>query len=90
MKNQNDKEQAMRQALEPIANAFRESFISSMILRLHVHIQLARNNGAEPEDMDNVMTNAIESSAAISERFLAELSEARKAAHVLKELRNDK
>lgn len=76
----NDKEKAaLRKAIDPIATEIRNNFLEAMVLRVDVHIELALSNGAEDEDIPEVIANAIETAVGITTEWFAKLGELDKA-----------
>ena len=71
--------QALKTALIPMGETFKESFLNAMVLRCEVHVAVAMMNGAEPEDTHEIIARAVDSSAALTADFLNRLGEVEKA-----------
>lgn len=72
-------EKALRDSVEPIANEIKKTWIKAIVLRVKVHLSLAISNGAEPEDLGEVMARAIESAQPITQKFFDDIGEVDKA-----------
>ena len=68
-------EQMLTAMLEPIAEITKQTYIKAMILRIDVFKCLAVDNGAELEDIPDVVAQAIASAQPIVQKFLDELGE---------------
>lgn len=69
----------LRERLAVMGNEVRETYLQAMINRIDVHLILADQNGAEAEDIPDIVTQAITSALPIVSRFMAELGEVDKA-----------
>ena len=72
-------EKLLREMIQPIASQVTELFIKALILRCNVHQQLALMNGAEPEDMGEVVSLAIESSVEVTKQWMDDIGEMKMA-----------
>lgn len=68
-------EAQLREMITPIADTVRQSFVSSLILRCDVRLCMAIDNGAEPEDFGEVISQALESATPLTAKFLDELGD---------------
>jgi len=69
---------------KPIGQALAECFVSSMVMRCDFHYELAMRNGAEADDIPQIIKDAIESAELITKRFLDELSDVERATKFVK------
>jgi orotidine-5'-phosphate decarboxylase len=81
-------EAALIVALDPMAEALKQSFIKALVLRVTVHIQAALNNGAEQDDVPELLVRAIDSSTPITKRYLDEIGDVKLAKEIIHERRN--
>lgn len=65
--------------LKPLADEVSETFRRAMLLRVTVHVELALSNGAEDEDINAVIIEAIRSAAIITEKFMNEICDLKKS-----------
>ena len=72
-------EKELVKVITPICGMLADSYLRALLLRCQVHALLAERNGAEPEDMPEVIAHAIESQQPIVQRFLDEVGELKKA-----------
>ena len=82
-------EAQLRIMLKPMCDIVGDSYMKAMILRCNVHQRMALLNGAELEDIAEVIARAIESAQPITKDFLDKISEMDKAIKIAKENRND-
>lgn len=68
-----------------IAAALSRTFINALQLRVKVHVTLAMQNGAEEEDLPEIISDAIVSGCELSRRSMIIISEEKKAQKILEE-----
>lgn len=79
-------ESIFRGLLYPLAEQVKQAFISAMVLRMKVHIRLARDNGAEDEDIPEVINRCFQTGADSLLIEMQKLAESQKADTII---RND-
>lgn len=72
-------EQQLRIMLEPIAEIVKETYIKAMLLRINVYERVARDNGAELEDIPEVIAQAIESANPAVQAWMDEIGQVKRA-----------
>ena len=72
-------EEQLKLMIGPMADIVRDSFIKALVLRCNVHQQLAIQNGAEPEDYGPLIAHAIDSAQPITNKWLNEIAEMKRA-----------
>lgn len=73
------KEKELRASLQPLSEIVRTTFVEAMLLRIKVHVVVASNNGAELEDVQEIVAQAIASGSNMTSQFLDDLSEVEKS-----------
>lgn len=68
-------ETMLRGKLEVVGTDLKALFIDAMILRCDVHMIIASNNGAEAEDVPEIIARAIETAMPLVQNVIDVLSE---------------
>ena len=69
----------IHQAVQTIVKEAKETMYKALVLRIRVHMHLAKLNGAEDEDMPEVIAQAIASASEQLLSVLEDVSETKKA-----------
>lgn len=72
-------EAALRERLQTLVDTMSESLLNAIVLRVDVHLELAFGEGAEDEDIGDIIEQALESMLPITKKFLDVLGEVEKA-----------
>lgn len=63
----------MTTVIAPLADIVRDNYTKALLLRCNVWLHKAMDNGAEREDLNEVLVQAVETSTPIVNRFFKEL-----------------
>ena len=74
-----DEEALLRAKMQPVAEEVGKLFVDAMCLRVRYHLVIAEDNGAEPEDIPEVIANAVDSGSEALRLALDKISERQNA-----------
>jgi len=71
--------EALKKVMEPLAEEVKQTFIKAIGLRVDLHMALAFENGAEVDDIPDIVIYAVDTATAITTAYFDKLGEVSKA-----------
>lgn len=72
-------EAALKKVMEPLAEEVKQTFIKAIGLRVDLHMALAMENGAEIDDIPEIVIHAVDTATPITTAYFDKLGEVEKA-----------